>query len=175
VTPSAPLTAALSDGETVLWQSPAKPSARLADYGGIHDWIGRLFFGISAITALVFFRAMQDAGRMSMSVSLLIWVAGPVVIGLLIRHVGRRRKRKAAQATTYAVTSRRVLAIGDATQGSYPISPDTIAKIALEAADREVLEYTDVASSAAPAHIMYLPKGEAAKAQAAIAQAQANL
>jgi len=107
--------------------------------------------------ALVFFLGMQDSGRMGLSTLLLACVGGPILIGLGIRYIGRVRARAKAKATHYAVTSRRILVtrIGDMMQHATPIDRQTAADATL--------------------HRLSLPAGEAAKAEAAIAQAKAAL
>lgn len=149
------LSAALEADEHLLWHSPAAGSGKLSDYRGPHELIARLFFAVSAIMALIFFLGMQDAGRLGVSVLLLVCVGGPVVLGFIVRYVGRHRARTKARSTHYAVTSRRILTIQGATRSSKPIDAHTV--------------------PVATAHQMILPTGQAAKAEAAITQVKATL
>lgn len=171
----AQLKSLVKPSEDLLWHSPAVASDRLSDYGGVHELIGRLFLGLSMIMALIFFVGMQNAGQMGLSIPLLVFVAGPVVIGLTIRQVGRRRARRIAKSTYFGVTSHHILSSSEAGQDSVPIQADTIANIASTTPDRDVLEYANPASGNAPARDMTLPHGEAEKAQAVINLVKASL
>ena len=149
----AALTAVLDKNEQVLWHSPSAPG-KLSDFGGPHELIARLFFALSAVMALIFFLGMQNAGRMGLSALLLICVGGPIIVGLIIRYVGRHRARSKSAPAHYAVTSARVLALRAGQLDQFALAADTtLAVLGPQVA---------------------LPEGGALKAEAAIAQAKAN-
>lgn len=149
------LTSALEPGEDILWHSPALASDRLSDYGGGHELIARLLFALSSVMALVFFLGMREAGRVGLSLPLLLYVCGPIAIGLILRYAGRYRARAKAQSTHYAITTRRLIIANATSPESHGVTADTH--------DSHILQ------------MMRLPKEDASKAQASIAQLKASL
>lgn len=191
----AALQSELQPGEDLLWHSPAYAPDRLSDYTGPHEFVASLFFGLSALMTLIFFLNMQSAGQMLLSGPLLLFVGGPIIVGLGVRKIGRHRARARAQKTHYGVTSHRILVADDTLRGAYRIDADTIAEIKPSTKDREILRFIEskqVKQKTQPTrrdasrmattrtvtiqpHEMRLPTGEAEKAQTVINLVKAAL
>ena len=178
----AALQSLLLPGETILWEGKPDAPRKLSAYKGLHDLIARGFFALATIATVYFL--MTQTGAFALNVPLLVFVGGPLLIGLIIREVGRRMARHAMRALHYVVTSKRIMINARPEPITYSILPDSPATLVTERRETDLIilstdkpfPYQGQDRITAPIFTapigMVIPKGEGALAMAAIQSAK---
>lgn len=119
------IAAALSEGETLLWQGHPKRGRPVSHRGNI---LGALFFGLSLGLMVFAWWLAIYWGHLAVWRLAVYGVIGTAAflmfVSLRVTFLDRRRARSRDARTAYAITDRRVMALAGPYRAEIPLGPD---------------------------------------------------